>query len=189
MYFVGMAVFMIFVTRIADIYGRKWPMNISAIISIPLITGLLFTKNLPLTIGLLFVIGATVPGRQQVSFVYVCELVPVKFRTLIGSMMLLMDATTIIFCALYFLYISKHWEYYHIFSIALNIVGTLGLLLIPESPKYLHSKRNFAQAKRNLWRIARFNGIKNFTPEFKFIQELSPQEKLKTSEIHARNVS
>lgn len=172
MYFLGMAIFMIFVTRAGDVYGRKWPVNLSALASIPITIAILFSKNIYLTTALLFLFGATCPGREQVSFVYMCELVPVKNRTIIGSILLFSDATTIGLLALYFRFLSKNWLYFQYVSCGLNLLASLCLLAVPESPKYLHSKGNFKGAKDALAKIASMNRVKDYVKEFKFVEEV-----------------
>ena len=107
MYFAGMTILVLFVTRLGDVFGRKWPTWISAAISLPLHAGLLWSKSLTLTTVLLFFFGATSPGREQVSFVYMCELVPIRHRTYVGSLLLLFDATTILTFSLYYRFVSN----------------------------------------------------------------------------------
>lgn len=107
MFFLGIAVFTLFVARSADIYGRKYPVRISSLLSLPTQFGLLFSNNLTLSTVIFFFQGACSPGKVQVSFVYVCELVPVRFRTYIGSLVLFGMGTTMILFAVYFRFISK----------------------------------------------------------------------------------
>lgn len=142
-FFVGMTILVVFVTRLGDVIGRKWPTNISSMVSIPITIGLILSRDLNLSIGLLILFGATCPGREQVAFVYISELVPLKNRTAVGSLLLLADATTIGWIALYFLYVSKDWVYFQCISVTLNCIATVMLLFIPESPKYLHSRGSY----------------------------------------------
>jgi hypothetical protein len=52
-----------FITRLGDIYGRKWPTWISIVVSLPIQVGLLLSKNLTLSVVLFFLLGCTVPGK------------------------------------------------------------------------------------------------------------------------------
>lgn len=117
MYFAGTTSFGIFVSRAGDLYGRKWPATISALIGLPLQVALLFSKSALTTAVLVFFLGATDPGRGQVNFVMACELAPKKHRTKLGSLILFSDASTIMLLSLYFKYVSKDWVYYWYFSI------------------------------------------------------------------------
>ena len=123
-------------------------------------------------IVILFFFGATCPGREQVSFVYMCELVPEKHRTYIGSVLLFLDATTVGLVSVYFRFISKNWLYFQYVSVGLNFIAVIALLFIPESPKLLHSKGDFAGSKKILVQIAKFNKQKSYDADFKFEQEM-----------------
>lgn len=112
MYFVGAITSGLFVTRMADLHGRKWPTLISAIVSIPIHIGLMISTSLTLSIVLFFLFGMTRPGKMQVSFVYISELVPENKRRLVGSFILFFDGSSLILFALYFLYVSKNWEFF-----------------------------------------------------------------------------
>jgi MFS family permease len=175
-FFAGMTVLVVIVTRLGDVIGRKWPTNVSTVIAIPITVGLLFSKNLTLTIVLLFFFGATCPGREHVPFTYMCELVPERHRQIIGSVLLFADATTIGLIAVYFRFISKQWLYFQYFSLGLNLIATVVILFVPESPKYLHGRGSYQKAKDALTKIARFNKAQSYNREFKFVEELSKPE-------------
>ncbi len=73
---------------------------------------------------------------------------------------------------MYFRYISKNWIYFQIYAITMNVISTLCVLLIPESPKYLYSNKKFEKAKEMLKYIAKFNRVKVIN--FRFDTELTP---------------
>ena len=156
------------------------------------------SRNLYLTSGMLFLFGAVTPGRQHVVFTYVGELVPLRNRTLVSSVLLFADATTIGVIALYFLYVSKNWLYFQYFSLALNVVAIFALLKIPESPKYLHSCGRYHEAREALGRIAALNRAAGYSSDFKFVEELRAGEepakvdgslrRLMADKVHLRNL-
>jgi MFS family permease len=143
MYFAGAIASGLFVTRIGDLYGRKLPTIWSAIVSIPIHLGLMLSRSLNFSIFLFFLFGATRPGKMQVSFVYVSELVPESHRRRVGTFILFFDGSSLILFALYFLFISKNWVFFQTFTLILSIISTIVLIYIPESPKYLISKNRF----------------------------------------------
>jgi MFS family permease len=148
MYLVGVTVVGVFVSRAGDIWGRKWPGVISGLLALPLLIALIFSKSILLTTVIVFFLGCTHPGRGQVIFVYICELVPKRNRTKMGSFILFFDVTTILFMSLYFMYLSKEWVNIQYFSIASLSLGLLGVIFgIPESPNFLHSKGQFAETR------------------------------------------
>lgn len=58
----------------------------------------------------------------------------------------------------------------------MNVISTIAVLLIPESPKYLYSNKQFKKARDAIHYIAKFNRVK--MQPFRFDQELSEPEQL-----------
>ena len=170
MFFVGVSLMTLYISRSADIYGRKWPTRLSSMFSVPFQVGLFLSKNINLTTVIFFFSGCCSPGKVNVSFVYVCELVPVKYRTYIGTMVLFADAGIVTLLAVYFRFVSKQWEYFMLVGMGFNVISQIALFFIPESPKWLHSTKKFDEARKQLVYIARFNGVASM-PMFKFIEE------------------
>lgn len=106
MYFAGSTALGIFVSRAGDVFGRKWVSGASAAIALPLQIAMIFSRSIALTTVLSFLMGTTHFGRGQVSFVYICELVPKKNRTMTGSLVLFLDSATIMILSFWFLYVS-----------------------------------------------------------------------------------
>lgn len=112
MYFVGEVTLGFIVTRIGDISGRKWPMIVSTIVSVPVHLGLILSRSLTLNIVLFFLFGACVPGKIQICYVYMNEMIPSSYRNIIGTMTLFADSGSITLIALYFRFITKDWVYF-----------------------------------------------------------------------------
>jgi len=74
--FAGWAISAAFLPRMADVYGRKpiymWSMAAHAIVY----AGIILSKDLVLTISLMFLLGVTTAVRASVGFLYMTELVP-----------------------------------------------------------------------------------------------------------------
>jgi MFS family permease len=152
-------IFTIFVTRLGDIYGRKWLCWVSSALSIPIQLGFLLSKNLTLTTALFFLLGACTPGKLHISFVYLTELVPERHRTAVGTLVLFADASSMTLYPLYFRFVTKEWIYFQIGSLVMNIVGVIGMLIvIPESPKYLYASGRIKECIEKIRYIARVNG-------------------------------
>jgi hypothetical protein len=105
--------------------------------------------------------GACTPGKLQICFVYLSELVPEKHRTIVGTLILFADASTMSLLPLYFRFVTKEWSYFQIGSLFMNIISVLGILFfLPESPKYLHAKGLKLKSLEVIRYIAKFNGKK-----------------------------
>jgi MFS family permease len=163
MYFFGMTVSGIFITRLADIYGRLPPVRWASLASIPLSLIILLSKSLPLSIVMFFFQGACSPGKCQVTFVFSQELVPKKYQNYIGSAILFGDASTMLILAVYHGLLSKNWVPLQLTSFILNIISVLGIwLLVPESPKWLIGKGRYSRARESLKYLAKMNGVRNY---------------------------
>ena len=158
-YFIGEVLFTVLVTRLGDVYGRKWVCWICSALSVPIQLGFLLSTNLTFTIALFFLLGACTPGKLHISFVYLTELVPERYRTAVGTVILFSDASTMAWQTLYFRLVTKEWIYFQILSLVMNIIAVLGILfLIPESPKYQHAVGKIEECQKNMQYIAKVNG-------------------------------
>ena len=155
-------------------------------VTIPLQIGMIYAKSLLAMTLLVVFMGVTAPGRMQVTFVYACELVPNRRRTIIGGFILFFDASSILVLCGYFMYISKDWVYYQYASITLLAISIIAFLFfVPESACYLHSKGDFAGARKGLQYIASFNGVKDYSTDFLFPEELDEKARLAHSKLSA----
>ena len=66
-----------------------------------------------------------------------------------------------VFSALYFMFITKYWYGFQIFGLVLNALVVVLVPLLPESPKYLLSKRKYDQARLAILKIAKFQRLPN----------------------------
>lgn len=128
-----------------------------------------------------FFFGATNPGKSTVGYVYLIELVPNKFQNYIGTLMLFGDGFTTIFICLYFRFVTNQWLYFQIVGISMVGLSTLAILMLPESPKYLESKKLYSQAKTELMKIARYNRKLNYSTKFVFENEALTDSSLRKS--------
>jgi len=101
-------------------------------------TGLIFSKNIYLTIGLMFVAGFCTSGRFLVNYVYGAEFLTEKWRVLFGTLVNAVDTSSVIYSAVYFDYISKYAIYYECIGIGFGLISLiLHLIFVPESPLWL----------------------------------------------------
>lgn len=84
-----------------------------------------------------------------------------------------MNACVTIIIALYFLVVSKYWVPFQIFFCVTNALCCISIAFVPESPKYLISKKLYDEARQSLLFIAKFNKHKGVSPlDFKFDREV-----------------
>jgi MFS family permease len=157
MVFAGWMFGSLFVPRLGDLYGRKWPVRLSLICAVLSYVAIILSKDIKLIIGLMFVFGACCAGRYSTSYVYLSELMPAKNRTLACSATQFLDASTLILLTLYFRFLSKHWLPFQIFGASMTFACVVATFFIPESPDYLYSKGRYQEARKALIRIGKFN--------------------------------
>ena len=112
MYFAGWTISCLIIPRISDLYGRKIMTLTTVSISTLIYLGLILSKNLDLSIALLFFYGLMLSGKTINTYVYLLELVPKKYQAYVGTVFLFADGTTTIWISLYFRYISKNWIWF-----------------------------------------------------------------------------
>jgi len=157
--FFGWALSAIFLPRLADLYGRKLIVLISLCIQLVSFIGFYFSRNINVTTAFAFVFGTAAVGRCSISFLYLIELMPQSRQVLIGTFLHVSNGLVGILGFLYFWQISRNWLWIEIVAGAMNLVSIAGiLLLLPESPKYLLTKKRFQEARDCINKIAKING-------------------------------
>ena len=76
MYLFGWSAACLFVPRMGDVYGRRLPLLISTGLSILVYLGLILSENINLTMAMFFLLGLCTPGKSNIGYVYLLELVP-----------------------------------------------------------------------------------------------------------------
>ena len=99
----GLTVGSLFLTNLADVFGRKstllWCLVASTILLIPL---LLVQKQYTVTLISIFLFGMTAACRYSVSYIYATELSTVKRQEFFGAMCPVQDSLPSFVIALYF---------------------------------------------------------------------------------------
>jgi len=111
-------------------------------------------------------LGFSHPGRVIVAISYADEFLNKEQRPYLMPMNNILNGLIIIFTALYYQFISKdiaYIQYCNLFLVSILILFTI--VYLPESPKFLHSKERYDEARNSLSFVARVNGIKNFKKE------------------------
>jgi MFS family permease len=92
-----------------DVYGRRWPYIVCMAASQVVYLILILSQNINLTTLMFFLLGLSTPGKSNVSYIYLLELIPKKWQTAVGTVLLFADGSTMIFLTIYFRFISKDW--------------------------------------------------------------------------------
>ena len=84
--FAGWMAGSLFMPRLGDLYGRKWPFYLSLLVASVTYFSVLLTTDIKVQILNFFIMGVTQAGRYSMAHVYLQELMPVTWRTFAGTL-------------------------------------------------------------------------------------------------------
>lgn len=144
--------------RLADIVGRK-PMFLTGLaIFMAVVVASLFCKNINFLYFLLFMGGISETGRYYVAYVYVIEFVPSRYQNNAGLYVFMVFGFVMTYIAMQFWFIIKYWQINAVWAIGLALISFVCTVAwMPESPRFLYSRKRFPEAAAVIERIARFN--------------------------------
>ena len=157
--FLGWAISAVVLPRLSDIFGRRIIFIVSMAIQTVAFLGFFFLHSFELFLACMFIFGVASVGRCSISYLYLLDLLPSNRQVFYGTLLQSMNALSAIVGALYFWQISKNWLWICIFACSLGFIAMMGaIFILPESPKFLISKKRFDEARLAINHIASFNG-------------------------------
>lgn len=161
-YFFGAISTIIVMPALADTHGRR-PILLAALCASVVAQALLMlTHDFKSAAILVFILGATFPGRTIVGLCYMMEFCPDRAaRESIASMYVYGLSYLAILSALFFQFVSKHTLTLQAVFLAISVLTALFVLVyMPESPEWLCKAGHFKASKQALVKVASFNGVK-----------------------------
>ena len=144
--------------RLADIYGRKKLFLAGLTIFILVVVLSLFCTNLKFAYFLLFMGGISETGRYYVAYVYLIEFVPARYQNNAGLYIFMVFGFAMTFIAMQFWFIIKYWQINAVWALTLAITSfVLCYAWLPESPRFLYSRKRFQSAAAVMARICETN--------------------------------
>ncbi len=166
MQFVGWTISAFITPRLADIHGRKPIFLLSMAIQLAALIGIFISRNVTLTIAMIFVFGTGGVGRSSISYLYMQEFLPKDKQTLVGTILQLNNGFVSIYTVIYYWFISNDWIPIQVFGGVLTAVSAIGVWFLPESPKYLLTVKRYDAARAAISYIAKVNGKAPFANLF-----------------------
>ena len=111
MYYAGYTTGCLLISRVFDIYGRKWPIFFCLAAQFPLYLGMIISWNYDFNIALSFFLGVTCVGRYDGCFIAISEYVHSTHKNKVGTLLLVFDSFTSITIMIYYRNISRDWLY------------------------------------------------------------------------------
>lgn len=121
-FFVGLCVSTLILPPLADKVGRKWIERSCVAVTIGTMVACIFSKNIYLTIVMMFCAGFVTSGRFLINYVYGSEFLTERWRVLFGTLVNAIDTSSVIYSALYFDYVSKYVIWYECIGLGLAVI-------------------------------------------------------------------
>ena len=155
--FAGWVLTLVMVPRLADLYGRSLVYRIGLCVLFFAFTAVMFTSSINVMIVALFLCGACATCRMQVGYMVMLEYLPSDRHAFFSSLLWIIDSLVALGGVVYFVFLSKNWLWFVLIGYVLTVVGMVGSLLIPETPKYLMKVGKVAEFERVMNKIAGLN--------------------------------
>jgi len=140
-FFFGWMISSLSVPRYADLNGRKKVVFACSTGSVFVSIGLLLSRSLLITDCILFVLGLLASGNFAVAFCYNMEFFTPEWQTFVGTLDSLIHCSLWVAIPLYFLLISKNYEWLFVVGASMNFLTVLGFFFfMDESPLFLYNK-------------------------------------------------
>ncbi len=167
MFFVGTFAGSFVLPRAADIYGRKPLFLIGLALYIVVTIALFFVSSLGWLYFLLFLGGISETGRYYVAYVYCVEMMPKRVQDKAGLYIFLVFGVAMTYIALQFWFITKDCFVNCYIALGLALASWISVALyLPESPRFLFSRKEFGKAREVILQIAKTNQKEQFPRDF-----------------------
>ena len=150
MFFFGWTVTLLWMPRIGDIYGRKWPIAFVDVLCLGLYFCILYAPDIYFLAATIFLWGFFASIRTNVAFLYLMELMPSKNQNFIGTFWNCFEGSINLFATAYFMKVSTDWFDFAKFGLFFQIFACCTIWFIPESPIYLLKRGNLDELKNAL---------------------------------------
>ena len=136
-FFIGWAFTVLWVCRLADIFGRKWIFRCTLILSGIGVCLIYFIHDLDTMIILYFFLGCSSSGTCNLGFVYFMEFLPLSKHAIGATAFAVADGLVLPLCTLYFMFVGRNWAWISMVGTGLILFSLCTIWCVPESPKIL----------------------------------------------------
>ena len=158
MFFLGFAISGILM-KMSDYIGRLAVVQIGQIIQILCCYSFYFSNNIHTYYVTMFILGITW-GKSMLCYLLLSETCPKSTHIYISAVVVASDNfIPLLVVPLYFYLGGKHWKSIFSLTLILPVISLVMTCFIPESPRYLYSKKRYAQLDASMNYIAKVNGV------------------------------
>lgn len=149
-----------------DNYGRKYVFCIAVfIINILMVVICLLPHHNSskwVLYCLTFLSGIFATARFTTGYNYATELWPSQHLSTAGTMVHFFEGLVIISVSTFYMTVSKNWQPVMLFGAGTGFIFMMiNLLVFPESPKWLYSRKRYGECSDALAKLAKLNRIEN----------------------------
>ena len=136
--FVGWCFSLLWMPRLADVYGRKNLFRIAQVADTILYSWIFLTSSLNVAIAINVGLGFFTSIRIASGFIYMLEFMPKRAQTIFATAWSFFEATIMLWITLYFMNsATRNWATVPLVGYVMQLFGLAGCFFIPESPKFL----------------------------------------------------
>ena len=142
--FLGFTIGALLFTHLADVYGRRMVVIISSLVTpigITLLT--IYPQTLESIYFTTFMMGLSFATRSSVTYIMALEFLPSKYHMYFGIAQFSFDGISTMFVSFIMQTFRSQTLYLNMISFSVFWFSLLVLCYIPESPKFLLSKKKF----------------------------------------------
>jgi len=166
MAFLGAAASCFIVPALGDKYGRYNAWYITIICQLPLYFGANITSHIGVVLVMCFFLGFGLIGRFACGYLLFLESIPEKQKTTLGTVFMTSDVIATLYITFFLRFISNSSADLLWIGLALNIIAVILGWWVQESPSWLVSIGRKDEALKRIEFMAKFNGVKDFVPDF-----------------------
>ena len=156
-YFIGIMISVLTLPRVSDLYGRKWVILGCSLLQLPIYFWTFWMSTLIECYLCFFVMGLGFGGSISTNSLYLQEFMQKRHRAVALMVGQIIEGLTVATLILYFMYISKEWQYWYYVGLMMQTLIIIGMIWLPESPEFYFAKGRFEESKQVLLRIAAIN--------------------------------
>ncbi len=138
-FLLGICVGCLFITKLADIHGRKPIYLLGLILNFVLITILIFVNSVIPIFVCLFFLGISITCRYYVGYSYSLEFQPASSQIIVSIALFVSEAIVYLLDIVYFAFLSKNWIWLQIPNLIFTAIGIIYVIWMPETPRFLVS--------------------------------------------------
>jgi len=133
-----------------------------------------------------FLLGICYVGRFFGGYIMIIEYSEAKYKTMLGTFLLVMDTFSNILLILFFKYVGNA-TIMEFIGMGINILGVIAIWWLPETPEFLYNTYQFKEARVVLARIAQINGVLEYDDSNMLFDTEIEMMRCKLSELSPAN--